>query len=530
MHVLNRFRGWLGGIRRRWFMVGALTVAVGGLPLYHFGTAQAKHEGPVESATVPSVSQPPEVQVVQPQLRKIVREVGQPSFVESYERTSIYPKVSGYIEKWNVDIGDKVKKGDVLATLYVPELREDWQTKLRTVTLDKKRVKLAEKVVRVAQADVRAAQARLDEARATLAQYESQVHRWAVQVKRLTREVNSGVVDNQVLTETQNQLEASTAARDAARAAIAKAEAELVSRQETLEQDKVNVEVARSQKSVADSDAKRLEAWVGYLTLRAPYDGVIVARNVNTWDFVRPAAGDPSADPNSPNLAPGGTAAPLYVMDRTDVVRIFVDIPEADANFVHPGTKASVLVRAFRDYWIPATVTRTSWALNVKSRTLRAEIDLRNSDHPDDYRDPGSHPIAAVSSHDGLQILPGMYAYGKVIIERPNVWALPKAALNHAGDDTWYWGYANGHAVKAPVETGVSDGEWVEVTNRRSASGWTPIDGSEQVVLGEGAALSDGTLVRTAPAGSSRARPGAPTAAEPVNLPAQPGKKGAIGA
>ena len=74
------------------------------------------------------------------------------------------------------------------------------------------------------------------------------------------------------------------------------------------------------------------------------------------------------------------------------------------------GTKASVLAKAYRDEPIPGSVTRTSWALNVKSRTLRAEIDLPN---------PGS------------QLLPGMYAYAKVIIERPGVRALPVAALTY---------------------------------------------------------------------------------------------------
>ena len=63
--------------------------------------------------------------MVHPQLRKIVRIVGQPSFVQSYERTSIYPKLTAFIEKWNVDIGDKVQKGDVLADLFVPELRRE---------------------------------------------------------------------------------------------------------------------------------------------------------------------------------------------------------------------------------------------------------------------------------------------------------------------------------------------------------------------------------------------------------------------
>ena len=87
------------------------------------------------------------------------------------------------------------------------------------------------------------------------------------------------------------------------------------------------------------------------------------------------------------------------MVDRLDIVRVFVDIPERDANFVTVGTKATVLARAFRDTELPATVTRVSWA-KMKSRTLRAEVDLPNPDS---------------------QLLPGMYAYVKVIIERPHV-------------------------------------------------------------------------------------------------------------
>ena len=133
--------------------------------------------------------------------------------------------------------------------------------------------------------------------------------------------------------------------------------------------------------SVAESEEKRIAAWVGYLKLPAPFDGVIVARNANTFDFVLPSTGDPTAIQNAPHLSPGG-AAPIYVVDRTDIVRIFVDIPEQDANYVHIGTKATVLAKGYRDQPIPGSVTRTSWALNVKSRTLRAEIDLPNPQQP----------------------------------------------------------------------------------------------------------------------------------------------------
>ena len=207
---------------------------------------------------------------------------------------------------------------------------------------------------------------------------------------------------------------------------------------------KVDVDVARADLSVAESEAEA-DRGLGGLphAARARSTASIVARNANTFDFVLPATGDPTAMERSPHLSPGG-AAPIYVVDRTDIVRIFVDIPEQDANYVHIGTKASVLAKAFGDQPIPGTVTRTSWALNVKSRTLRAEIDLPNPDS---------------------QLLPGMYAYAKVIIERPDVRALPLAALTYSGDKTYCWTHENGQAVRAEIQTGVSDGEWIEVTN-----------------------------------------------------------------
>ena len=191
--------------------------------------------------TATSVSEPPTVQVIKPQYRKIVRKVGQPSFVESYERTSIFPKVTGYIEKWNVDIGDTVKKGDVLATLFVPELVEDCETKHRTVDLDKERVDLALKIVEVAKADVQAAEARLEEAKAMVEKYKSDDDRWASEVKRLRREVNKGVVDPQVLLESENQHRMSVAAWKAAKATVSKAEAQLLSETATLKKDEVDV-------------------------------------------------------------------------------------------------------------------------------------------------------------------------------------------------------------------------------------------------------------------------------------------------
>ena len=450
---------------------------------------------------VTSVADPPTVRQVQPQRRTIVRTVGQPSFVESYERTSIYPKLTAFIEKWHVDIGDPVEKGQILADLFVPEVEEDYRTKGAIVELDKQKIELALTDVKVAAADVKAAEARLESARSILEEFQAQVDRWDSEVKRLARESKGGIVDRQVLDESRNQLRASSAKRDSAKADIQKAEADLQSKQAMLRREEVAVEVARADLAVATSDWKRMQAWVGYLKLYAPFDGVIVARNANTGDFVLPASGDPTADNRSPFLSPDAKAAPIYVVDRTDIVRVFVDVPEQDANYVHVGSKASVLIRAFRDQWIPATVTRTSWALNVKSRTLRAEIDLHNDGSPEAYRDAGDHAIIKTTEPGGGRILPGMYAYAKVTVESANVWAVPVRTLAHAGEKTYYWSHDNGRAVRMEVQTGVTDGEWIEVTNRLAArqlaenAPWQPIDGSEKLIVGDLSILAEGSAV-----------------------------------
>ena len=151
--------------------------------------------------------------------------------------------------------------------------------------------------------------------------------------------------------------------------------------------------------------------------------------------------------------------------------------------------------------------------MNVKSRTLRAEIDLPN---------PNS------------QLLPGMYAYAKVIIERPGVRALPLAALTYNGEKTYCWKHQDGKAVRTEIQTGVSDGKWIEVTSfqlppaSNDGEPWAPVNGSEQVILGDLSILSDGAPVEVAAATAKVdervARAPAGAAAAPTN----PGSGGRV--
>ena len=128
---------------------------------------------------------------------------------------------------------------------------------------------------------------------------------------------------------------------------------------------------------------------------------------------------------------------------------------------------------------ISAAVTRTSWSLNVQSRTLRAEIDLSNPPYP---------------SKPDQVLLPGMYAYGMVDIARAGVRAVPAEAIIELGNQNCCYLLEDGKAVKTPVQTGLRDGKWVEIVKKQSRGTWADFTGTEDVILGDLTEVSDEAL------------------------------------
>jgi len=114
----------------------------------------------------PTVSDIPTVHLVKPETRDLVRQVGQPSFIDSYEQTAIYAKLPGYVLKWNVDIGDRTKKDELLATLFIPELEQEYNLKKAQVSMDQALIAQANKLVDVADGNLKAAVAKVSETEA----------------------------------------------------------------------------------------------------------------------------------------------------------------------------------------------------------------------------------------------------------------------------------------------------------------------------------------------------------------------------
>jgi len=326
----------------------------------------------------------PEVKVVNVQKRTIVRSTEQPGYIEAYEQTSIYPKIAGFIGKWNVDIGDSITEGMVLAHLDVPDLIANYEEKKAEVEFDEVRIKVAEQFVKVAEENFETAKAQVDVAEANLGKFKADVAFTTADYDRISALLKDKAVDAVVADVKRKAKDTSIASLQGAKADVVVAEATRRARQADVNKAQVDVDAARSRAKVGRATEKRLAAMVGYTYIRAPYDGIVVARNVNTGDFAQPAAGDPSAQRDNP-AASRASSSPLYVVARIDKVRIFLDVPEMEANGIQPGSQAHVKIEAVDNMEFSAEVTRTSWALNAKSRTLRAEIDIDNPIAPAPY-------------------------------------------------------------------------------------------------------------------------------------------------
>jgi HlyD family secretion protein len=414
---------------------------------------------PADKPTDAAAAGPPTVTLGKPEKQALKRTVEQPGQVEAIERTDLFARVPGYVGKLNVDIGDAVKAGDVLAELAVPELDQELKQKAALTRQAMAEVRLAQQSAVAAAAAERSAAALVEEAKSGRARAAANADRWRSEARRIEVMAGQRVIDQQTRDETQNQLKAAEAALAEVEAHVRSAEAARDEAAAKREKAQADVAVAEAKRDVAAADEQRTRELVGFARITAPFAGVVVRRNVDTGAFVQPGAAADKA---------------LFTVMKLNPLRVFIDVPEADAGFVRVGTPAKIRVPAQKAE-ISAAVTRTAGALDVKSRTLRTAIDLQ---------DP---PKA---------LLPGLFVTAALTVEQPAAWTLPSAAVVRRGEVTYAFRVAGGKAVRLAVRTGYNSGARVEVFQILPATG-SPQDvtGEEEFVVSDVSALADGQAV-----------------------------------
>ena len=140
-----------------------------------------------------------------------------------------------------------------------------------------------------------------------------------------------------------------------------------------------------------------------------------------------------------------------------------VNVPEAFAAEVNPGDRATVRLQEMKGMTVEGKVTRISWALDPKTRTIRVEIDIPNP---------------------GAKLQPGLYAYATLIAEeRPDVMTLPVTALMSESGKHYCIGIIAGKTARLAIKLGLSDGTRTEVVSG--------LDGREAIVKANAGSLAD---------------------------------------
>ncbi|HEY3927809.1 MAG TPA: efflux RND transporter periplasmic adaptor subunit [Candidatus Koribacter sp.] len=239
-----------------------------------------------------------------------------------YQDVQIHAKVAGYIKKINVDIGDRVHTGEVLATLEIPEL--------------------------VAQ---------VDEANAA-------VHHAEEEIQRAHSEVSRAEADNVALHSNAERLVNTDKARPGliAQQELDDATAKDRASQAQVDAAKSSLAAAKQQLEVAKANYQHYSALRDYAQITAPYDGVITARYADTGALVQ-----------------AGTSGsqPVVTLAQTNILRLRVPAPESIVPAIHQGQTADVVVSATGEHFT-GKVTRYTDSLDRSTRTMQVEIDVPN--------------------------------------------------------------------------------------------------------------------------------------------------------
>ena len=384
----------------------------------------------------------------------------QPAVIEPFEQTPLYSRVAGYVERVHVDIGDRVKQDQPLVKLWIPELSDDRAAKEALVAQALAELEQARAGVAAAEAAVKTAAAQHAGTQAGIVRAKGELDRWKAESDRINKLVASGVVTDKLGDETRNQLRSAEASQAEAAAQVQSVEAMVEEAQARVRKAVADEAAAAAQVKVAEAELARAVTLEQYTEIKAPYDGIITARNVDTRHAVQPS---------------GGMSQPLLVIASCDTVRVTTSIPETEAPLVTSGTDDAdpvvISLQAIPHRTWVGKVTRTSWTLDPQNRSLTVEIELANADGA---------------------LRPGMYATAQVrLAEAQDVLTLPAAAIVRDGGSTLCCVVANGTITRRPVQLGLRVGDEIEVV-----SGATETD---SVVLARAGNLKEGQAVEVLP-------------------------------
>ncbi len=369
-------------------MAIALAVILAGVGVFRFTKRRGVEKERQETSRAQQAAART-VQVAKPQRSPASFDFSLPGNAQALQEATLFARTNGYLRERLVDIGDRVKTGQLLARIEAPDV----------------------------DAQLRQSQATLDQRRANF------------EITRITYERQKKLLS------------------------------EKVTSQQEFDQNQANFRQAEADVKAAEANVQNLVVQQGFQRITAPFDGIITERNLDVGALITAGGGAST------------TALTLFRLAQTDVLRVYISVPQAYANGVQTGTEVSITAPQFPKEPFKGKVTRTADALDPVARTERVEIQ--------------------VPSMDG-KLLPGMYMTVRFSVTQAEpVTLVPASVLDirREGPRVAVVG-PDGKVVFKTVALGRDLGTTVEVVSG--------LKGEEQLVLNPTTDLQAGEQVEVA--------------------------------
>jgi RND family efflux transporter MFP subunit len=231
------------------------------------------------------------VSVVTPEKAPATTSIDLPGQTQAYIQASVFAQTTGYVKKWNFDIGAHVREGDVLAEIDTPQVDQQY-----------------------------------NQAEATLKQEQS-----ALELSRATFQRDQDLFQRKVIA------------------------------QQDFDTAKDNFRENQATFNSGEAAVLRLQALEDFKLLKAPFDGIVTARNTDIGGMVNAGSGNP-----------------LFVVARIKPLRVYINVPESMAQDAAVGVTADLKFNEFPERTFAGKVVRTAGAIDPTSRTLLTEVDVPN--------------------------------------------------------------------------------------------------------------------------------------------------------
>jgi multidrug efflux pump subunit AcrA (membrane-fusion protein) len=407
----------------KWILLSIL-ICIGALALYRGWGATQKKAGKRSLQTEIPVQVSP---VVRKNLSYSLFATGD---ITPLMQVDLFPKVSGYLEKIHVNLGDSVRQGQGVARIdqadFVQKVKE-FEAKVSQAKAQLTELETGSRPEELRQAEeaVRQAQSRFDNA-------------------KLQRERIEALFKRQVISKKE---------ADIAEMEYTVAEAQLASSQQHL---KLVREGARQEvKEASRAKLKEMEALLAQEQIRlqntnivAPFQGEIIRKYVDGGALV-------------------SSSTPIVTLAHTMTLKIVANVLERDIPLLKPGMKATIRAETYPERTFEGRVARINMGLELSTRTLQAEIEIPNSDR---------------------LLKPGMFARIEVVLlEKPGVLAIPGNAVILDQGERFVYVVEGNKGARRAIATGIEQDHFVEIKEGLR-------EGDQVVVRGQEAIRENTTL------------------------------------